>query len=143
LAVNGKEVFKVEPLRQKALMNPYVEYVRSLEDDLLEVIFENGEHRIFDVKPYLRSGVFIRLRNLAVFKAARVVAGSVEWPGEIDLSNDTKAGRLPGCPPVTGWQPKAVLWALRTKLYRDMMYISAAVVEHRSRSRLASRQTVV
>ena len=55
----------------------------------MEVVFENGEHRLFDLKPYLERGVFARLRNQAAFRAARVVAGSVEWPGEVDLSYDT------------------------------------------------------
>ncbi len=70
-------------------MNPYVKQVRPLEDYQLELIFENGEQRIFDVKPYLHRGVFVRLQNLAAFQAVRVVAGSVEWPGELDLSYDT------------------------------------------------------
>ena len=70
-------------------MNPYVKQVRPREDYQLELIFENGEQRIFDVKPYLHRGVFVRLQNLAAFQAVRVVAGSVEWPGELDLSYDT------------------------------------------------------
>ncbi len=70
-------------------MNPYVKHVRPLEDYQLEVIFENGESRIFDMKPYLQRGVFVRLQNRAAFRAARVVSGSVEWPGELDLSYDT------------------------------------------------------
>jgi hypothetical protein len=70
-------------------MNPYVERVRPLDDYRLEIEFENGECRIFDVKPYLQRGVFSRLQDRAVFQAARVVAGSVEWPGGLDLSYDT------------------------------------------------------
>jgi hypothetical protein len=70
-------------------MNPYVKHVRPLNDHRLEVTFENGERRIFDVKPYLQRGVFVRLQNRATFQAARVVVGSVEWPGEVDLSYDT------------------------------------------------------
>ena len=70
-------------------MNPYVKHVRPRQNYQLEVIFENGEHRIFDMAPYLRHGVFVRLQNRAAFEAARVVAGSVEWPGEVDLSYDT------------------------------------------------------
>ena len=70
-------------------MNPYVKQVRPLEGYQLELIFENGEQRIFDVKPYLQRGVFVRLQNRATFQAVRVVAGSVEWPGELDLSYDT------------------------------------------------------
>lgn len=30
-------------------MNPYVKEVRPLEDYQLEITFENGDHRIFDV----------------------------------------------------------------------------------------------
>lgn len=70
-------------------MNPYVKHVRPLEDYRLEVIFENGEHRIFNVKPYLQRGVFGRLQNRGAFQSASVVAGSLEWPGEVDLSYDT------------------------------------------------------
>jgi hypothetical protein len=70
-------------------MNPYIESVFPLEDYRLEVLFENGERRIFDAKPYLQRGIFVRLQNRATFQAARVIAGSVEWPGELDLSYDT------------------------------------------------------
>ena len=70
-------------------MNPYVKRVRPLDDYQLEKEFENGERRSFDVKPYLHSCVFARLQNRAAFQAARVVVGSVEWPGEVDLSYDT------------------------------------------------------
>jgi hypothetical protein len=70
-------------------VNPYVKSVRPLNDYRLEILFENGERRIFDVSPYLQRGVFVRLQNRAAFRAARVVAGSVEWPGEVDLSYDT------------------------------------------------------
>ena len=70
-------------------MNPYVEQVYPLDDYRLELVFENGERRIFDAKPYLHRGIFTRLQNRAVFQSTRVVAGSVEWAGELDLSYDT------------------------------------------------------
>ena len=70
-------------------MNPYVKHVRPLDDYQLEMVFENGERRLFDVKPYLQRGLFVRLQNRAAFQSARVVAGSVEWPGDLDLSYDT------------------------------------------------------
>ncbi len=70
-------------------MNPYIATVQPLENYELLLTFANGEQRIFDVKPYLDKGVFKRLRERGAFLGARVVAGSVEWPGEIDLSYDT------------------------------------------------------
>ena len=67
-------------------MNPHVRSVRALGDYELEVSFDNGECRRFDVKPYLDRG---RLRDHTVFQAPHVVAGSVEWPNGLDLSYDT------------------------------------------------------
>ncbi len=70
-------------------MNPHVKRVNALDDYQLALEFENGERRIFDLAPYLSRGIFVRLQNRALFQAARVVAGSVEWPGGLDLSYDT------------------------------------------------------
>ena len=70
-------------------MNPHVKSVRALEDYELEVSFDNGESRRFDLKPYLDRGIFARLRDQAAFRAVRVVAGSVKWANGLDLSYDT------------------------------------------------------
>ena len=70
-------------------MNPRVTDVQPRDNYTLNVAFETGELRRFDATPYLDRGVFRRLRKRPLFKAARVVAGSVAWPGEIDLSYDT------------------------------------------------------
>ncbi|HKY53961.1 MAG TPA: DUF2442 domain-containing protein, partial [Anaerolineales bacterium] len=70
-------------------MNPYVKSVQTQENYCLLLTFENGEKRIFDLKPFLDKGIFARLKDVAWFKTARVVSGSVEWRGEIDLSYDT------------------------------------------------------
>ncbi len=70
-------------------MNPHVAIVKPLENFELLLTFTSGEQRIFDAKPYLDKGVFKRLREKNCFMGARVVSGSVEWPGEIDLSYDT------------------------------------------------------
>ena len=71
------------------MMNPYVKKVKPLENYCLMLWFENGEQKIFDLKPYLNKGVFNQLKNTALFDSVRVVAGSVEWENEIDLSYDT------------------------------------------------------
>ncbi len=70
-------------------MNPHVKSVRPLEGYELEVSFDNGESRRFDVKPYLDRGVFVRLRDYDAFRAVRVVAGSVERANGPDVSHDT------------------------------------------------------
>ncbi len=70
-------------------MNPRVKSVRALDHYELEVYFDNGERRVFDVKPYLSRGIFVRLQDRSLFQAVRAVAGSVEWPGGLDLSYET------------------------------------------------------
>ena len=75
--------------RRKLAMNPYVKNLTPLPNYRLLLSFENGETRIFDAAPYLERGVFQRIKHPDLFGLAKVVAGSVEWPGEIDLSYDT------------------------------------------------------
>jgi len=75
--------------RLTVIMNPFLKNVRALDGYQLALEFENEGWRIFDIKPYLNRGIFSRLQNPSLFQAARVVAGSVEWPGGLDLSYDT------------------------------------------------------
>ena len=70
-------------------MNPRVNRVTPQAGYRLLLEFENGEARLFDLTPWLDKGVFRALRDSAAFAQAQVVDGSVEWPGEIDLSYDT------------------------------------------------------
>ena len=70
-------------------MNPHVLTVSPQAEYKLQLAFENGEVRIFDLTPYLDIGVFRALRDKALFAKASVVHGSIEWPGELDLSYDT------------------------------------------------------
>lgn len=69
--------------------NPKVRRVRALPGYKLDLTFDNGQRKQFDLSPYLDTGVFRQLRDPSTFQSARVVAGSVEWTGEIDLSYDT------------------------------------------------------
>lgn len=71
------------------MINPYVQKVKPLDNYCLMLWFENGEQKIFDLKPYLNKGVFKQLKSTSLFASVRVVAGSVEWANEIDLSYDT------------------------------------------------------
>jgi len=70
-------------------MNPYVSRIEVLPDYRIKLWFENNEVRVFDVRPYLDSGVFKKLKLWPTFSLAQVSAGSVEWPCGVDLSYDT------------------------------------------------------
>jgi hypothetical protein len=61
----GEEVFKIEPLKEERAMNPYVNSVEAWDNYKLALVFENGEQRLFDLKPYLKLVVFARLEKPA------------------------------------------------------------------------------
>ena len=62
-----------------------VKKVTALSDFMLLLVFENGEKRIFDVKPYLLYGKFTELRDEKLFKTVQVKFDTVEWSNQLDL----------------------------------------------------------
>ena len=62
-----------------------VKKVRPLADYNLELTFENNEKKIFDVKPYLDTGLFKKLRDVNFFKMVKASYDTIEWPNGIDL----------------------------------------------------------
>jgi hypothetical protein len=60
-------------------MGPKITAVKAFEDWKLHLTFENGEERLFDMKPY-RYGVFTRLDDPEYFARVRVSRGCLEWP---------------------------------------------------------------
>lgn len=71
------------------MMNPRVKSVKPLEDYQLWLEFTNGETGFYDCKPLLNFGVFKELQNIAYFKQAAVLDGTVCWPHEQDICPDT------------------------------------------------------
>ena len=65
--------------------------VRVLPRDnfLLELWFNTGEHRLFDMTPYLDRGVFIKLKDPEKFKQAYVAFDTVCWPDNLDIAPET------------------------------------------------------
>lgn len=60
--------------------------VRVMDNYQLLLQFEDGATGVFDVAPYLDKGVFSKLRDPDVFRAVRIVGGTVAWPGGIDIA---------------------------------------------------------
>ena len=58
-------------------------------DYRLNLTFNNGEQRQFDMRPYLHYPVFRPLENPGFFALATVDYGTVTWPGEIDIAPET------------------------------------------------------
>ena len=70
-------------------MNPRVKAVEPQPDYMLKLTFANNEVRVFDVKPYLTTGIFQELRDVEAFNSVRPVLGSIQWKNEADLCPDT------------------------------------------------------
>jgi hypothetical protein len=52
---------------------------------LLLLTFDNGENRIFDMKPYLDFGVFKELKDISVFNTVKTSFDTIEGINEIDF----------------------------------------------------------
>ena len=55
----------------------------------LLLTFENGEMRRFDMAPLLASKPYLGLADPAQFAQAYITAGTVAWPGDIDIAPET------------------------------------------------------
>jgi hypothetical protein len=59
--------------------------VKALDDYNLELTFENNEIKIFDMNPYLETGLFKKLKDKKLFNKVKISFDTIEWPGGIDL----------------------------------------------------------
>lgn len=66
-------------------MKPAVIKVEPKRDYLLLLTFENSEQRIFDMNPYLDTGLFAELKNIDVFNTVRISFDTVQWANQLDF----------------------------------------------------------
>lgn len=55
----------------------------------LSLVFENGEHRCFNMAAYIDQKPWVRLKTGYIFQGAFVENGTVTWPGNIDIDPET------------------------------------------------------
>ena len=53
------------------MLRPTAKEVYPQRDYMLMIVFDNGETRVFDVKPYIRGEWYGRLADEAYFRAAK------------------------------------------------------------------------
>ena len=92
IAVNRwNQTYKREALSAaiKAMVNhkrhPKIVDVSTRDDYELLLVFDNGEKRIFDVKPYLGRKPHSELKDLELFKQAKVSGFKIEWRPRLDI----------------------------------------------------------
>jgi hypothetical protein len=69
-------------------MNPRVTEVKAIKNYHLELSFTNGEKKVFDMNPYLNTGLFVQLKNESLFASVKCVMGSIQWQNGLDLCPD-------------------------------------------------------
>jgi len=62
-----------------------IKKVQALSDYQLILTFANGETKLFDMKPYLETGIFQELKAVSMFNTVRVSFDSIVWDNEADL----------------------------------------------------------
>ncbi len=63
--------------------------VRAMDDYQLELSFDTGETRLFDVRPYLDKGIFAELKDEDFFRRVRLAFGSIAWPHDQDFGPES------------------------------------------------------
>jgi len=66
-----------------------VKKVKPLANYTLELVFENKEIRIFDLKPYLDTGLFKALKDEKLFRMVKVSYDTIGWSNGVDLDPET------------------------------------------------------
>ena len=69
-------------------MIPEAIEVIANDDYTLTITFDNGEKRVFDVKPYLEKGIFMELKSMNYFKQVKVDDMTVSWNNKQDICPD-------------------------------------------------------
>lgn len=70
-------------------MRPSVKTVQANSDYTLSLLFDNGEKRVFDVKPYLEGAGFIELKDMQLFKTVKIFEDTIQWIHDQDFCPDT------------------------------------------------------
>lgn len=70
-------------------MNPRVKKAHPNKDYTINIVFDNGEEKIFDVTPYLDKGIFRELNDTRLFRTVKPFLGSIQWKNGQDFCPDT------------------------------------------------------
>jgi hypothetical protein len=65
-----------------------VKKVKARDNFELELVFDNDEVKVFDVKPYMDRGIFTELKQPEYFNQVRIFFDSITWPNGQDFDPD-------------------------------------------------------
>ena len=69
-------------------MIPKLIKIKPLENKTLDLTYSSGEHKIFDVKPYIEGSWFGELNDSTYFNSVRIINGGkgIEWENGQDIA---------------------------------------------------------
>lgn len=70
------------------MLRPTAKKVTAKENYILEIIFDNGEVKEFDTKPYIKGEWYGKLQNVSYFNSAYTDGFTVAWPEGQDICPD-------------------------------------------------------
>lgn len=70
------------------MLRPTAKTVTPVNDFMLRILFDNGEIKLFDVKPYIRGNWYGELSNPVYFKSVFANGYTVEWANGQDICPD-------------------------------------------------------
>lgn len=70
------------------MLRPTVVKVEPNENYCLNLEFDNGEKKSFDVKPYIKGSWFGKLYDVSYFYEVKANGFNIEWPDGQDICPD-------------------------------------------------------
>ena len=67
------------------MITPRIVNVIALKNFILEIEYENGETRLYDMKKQLKNNYYKDLNNIGYFLLAKSVQTTIEWPNGEDI----------------------------------------------------------
>lgn len=70
------------------MLRPIAIKVKPKTNYILDIVFDNGIEKDFDVKPYIKGEWYGELKDVSYFNQVKTNGYSVEWPNGQDLCPD-------------------------------------------------------
>lgn len=70
------------------MLRPTATKVIPEHDYILNVTFDNGEEKLFDVKPYIKGSWYGMLKDMSYFRRVSTDGFTVVWPEGQDICPD-------------------------------------------------------
>lgn len=67
------------------MIPPRIKSVNALDNFCLEIIYVNGEQRLYDMKKNLKYDFYKKLDKINYFKSVKSAETTIEWPDGEDI----------------------------------------------------------